>query len=632
MALMSRLQVVCLLMIFSLSCAASAVAQAAQVEIKVKDYRIGGVVWQQADDGWLLTVQGNEKPTYTQYELFSPHRVIIDIANGLLPENNDLPLQMDKGPVTLVKGSLLTDQDPRVVRFELYLAEDNPFSVDSRGNNILVKFIVEDQVKSPEPTDTVVSITDITFTDDGDVTRIFFKGTGPIQSYESVEHAKKANQPARLVVEIVNVVCEDRAVPAPDNSPFTLVRSENYKNGTRVSIDSAAEDLFRYTISAVDDGLMVMVEAAEIDSAPILAAMTGVTVEEIEVVTQDSEVVSELTPLERAAAAPDVSESAFAAPMQEIADDTMAEFAFAGYTKQKISVDFFKIDLHNVFRLIGDISGRNIVVDEAVGGSLTLTLTDVPWDFVLDVILNLKDLAKEDRFNTIVISKKSDAFTWPEGEIENKLDINVLREELSVTKRLGDPVVKQESRRLIRQAKNLESSGDYAGALDNYEKAFQVWSDNGNLAKKIATLALTHLALNTKAAHYGKIASRLLPRDTGVALQTALSLANLEKVKEAHGYFDLAVSDERPSRQALSSYAAFSEQNQSYDMALSLLTRYEDLYGTSLETMVSKARILDKTGNTAMASEEYRTILLSGYEVPSDLEKYIKARIKMSMK
>ncbi len=66
--------------------------------------------------------------------------------------------------------------------------------------------------------------------------------------------------------------------------------------------------------------------------------------------------------------------------------DKKTDFALAGYTEQRISVDFYKIDLHNVFRLIGEISGRNIVVDEKVNGSLTLALNDVPWDFVLDVI------------------------------------------------------------------------------------------------------------------------------------------------------------------------------------------------------------------------------------------------------
>jgi type IV pilus assembly protein PilQ len=63
-------------------------------------------------------------------------------------------------------------------------------------------------------------------------------------------------------------------------------------------------------------------------------------------------------------------------------------------------------------------------------------------------------------------------------------------------------------------------------------------------------------------------------------------------------------------------------------MALSLLIRYEELYSGSVETMISKARIYDKLGNTEQANEEYLAILLSGYNMPDDLEKFIKNRVQ----
>jgi type IV pilus assembly protein PilQ len=63
-------------------------------------------------------------------------------------------------------------------------------------------------------------------------------------------------------------------------------------------------------------------------------------------------------------------------------------------------------------------------------------------------------------------------------------------------------------------------------------------------------------------------------------------------------------------------------------MALALLLRYEELYSGSVETMISKARMYDKLGNTAQADQEYQAILLSGYKIPGDLEKFIKNRIQ----
>ncbi len=129
--------------------------------------------------------------------------------------------------------------------------------------------------------------------------------------------------------------------------------------------------------------------------------------------------------------------------------------------------------------------------------------------------INLKDLSKEERYNTIVISQrsdsqKSDGFTWPE-RAEEKLAIK--KEAISVTKRMEVPREKLEARKYIRQAKNLEDAGNYAEAVIFYEKAFQSWPENGDLAKRITYLSLVKLGLNAKAAHYGQIASKLLPHD-----------------------------------------------------------------------------------------------------------------------
>jgi type IV pilus assembly protein PilQ len=107
-----------------------------------------------------------------------------------------------------------------------------------------------------------------------------------------------------------------------------------------------------------------------------------------------------------------------------------------------------------------------------------------------------------------------------------------------------------------------------------------------------------------------------------------MNLANMEKVQEAKAYFDLAVSGDKPAKHALASYAAFSEQNASYDAALTILDQYATLYGNSLETMVSRARIYDQMGDALRADEEYKAILLSGFTLPEDLKSYITSRVQ----
>ncbi|MCK9294223.1 MAG: AMIN domain-containing protein [Desulfobulbaceae bacterium] len=624
MTLIARLKNVCLIaVLILLSVPLNSVA--AEDAINADSYQISDLKWQQNTDSWVCQIYGDRVPAYTMYELFSPHRLIIDIASGNFAGSINFPIKVDKGPVTLIKGAVLTDQNPAVARIELLLADDRPYSVTSSGNDILVQF--ENDAQAPAATQSKAPerlIKDINVDWSGSMTKVQLLADGPIQKYQSTELAKGKDHPARLIVDLPGIATQGHAIPTNDASPISLVRTESYKDGARVILDSATDDLFRYSIAVQQDGLLINVEPAA-DATPLLAEITGLSTAEI---AQGSPALSSAA--KTAATAPS-SQGAEKKPAASVtkssksaAKDGKTDFAFAGYTEQRISVDFYKIDLHNVFRLIGEISGRNIVVDEKVSGSLTLALNDVPWDFVLDVILNLKNLAKEERFNTIVISQKSDSFAWPQRTEEA---LAIKKEAISVTKRMEVPKEKLEARKYISQAKNLEDAGNYAEAVTFYEKAFQSWPENGDLAKRITYLSLVKLGLNAKAAHYGKIASKLLPHDPDVALQTALSLANMEMVKEAKSYFDFAVSCERPSRQALASYAAFSEQNSSNEMALSLLERFEQIYGTSLETLVSKARIYDKMGDAENASKEYQTILLSGYKVPADLEKYIKERL-----
>jgi type IV pilus assembly protein PilQ len=316
------------------------------------------------------------------------------------------------------------------------------------------------------------------------------------------------------------------------------------------------------------------------------------------------------------------------------APQTLEEFSVAGYEKQPITVDFYKIDIHNVFRLFGEISGMNIVITQGVGGNLTLALDNVPWDFVLDVILNLQNLQAIERYNTLVIAPKGATFEWPEREEETvafKKDRAILEEgeKLQVIQKMELSSEVLEAQKLTREARSLEKQEEYEDALMLYGKAFDMWPENGKLAARLASLYLVHMEMNAKAVFYGKEALKIDENDRTSALYTAIGLANMKRNAEAKEYFDLAVSGQRPDSEALVSYAMFSEENGNYLDSLLLLSRHEDQYGDSLDTMIARARILDKEGNSEKAAAEYRAILLSGYQLPADLTRYIKGRLVM---
>lgn len=281
-----------------------------------------------------------------------------------------------------------------------------------------------------------------------------------------------------------------------------------------------------------------------------------------------------------------------------------------------------------------------MVVDESVVGSLTLALNDVPWDFALDIILNLKDLQKEERYNTIVISPLDKEFKWPERALESveitvdeRIDETPAEEGIRVSKVQSDvPETVVEAKKLLHQAQTNEKLGNYAAALPLYEDAFNKWPENVIIAKRIAAICLVQLGQNAKAVHYAKAALRANPSDYDSALQAAIGLARMKKTKEAEEFFILSVSSTTPSSEALASYATFCEERELYDRAIEILKQNEDIHGDSLDTMISKARIHDKQGQREVATAEYQAILLSGYEIPPDLVRYIKGRASLAIR
>ena len=63
---------------------------------------------------------------------------------------------------------------------------------------------------------------------------------------------------------------------------------------------------------------------------------------------------------------------------------------------KKVSFEFKDIDIHNLLRVIAEVSKKNIVVADDVSGKITIRLRNVPWDQALDIILASKGLGKEE--------------------------------------------------------------------------------------------------------------------------------------------------------------------------------------------------------------------------------------------
>ncbi|GEK13157.1 type IV pilus secretin PilQ [Aliivibrio fischeri] len=73
-----------------------------------------------------------------------------------------------------------------------------------------------------------------------------------------------------------------------------------------------------------------------------------------------------------------------------------------------ISINFQDIPVRHVLQLIADYNDFNLVVADSVKGNLTLRLDGVPWQQVLDIILQVKGLDKRVEGNVVLIAPKTE--------------------------------------------------------------------------------------------------------------------------------------------------------------------------------------------------------------------------------
>jgi len=74
------------------------------------------------------------------------------------------------------------------------------------------------------------------------------------------------------------------------------------------------------------------------------------------------------------------------------------------YVGKKVSFEFKDIDIHNLLRVIAEVSKKNIVVADDVAGKVTIRLRNVPWDQAFELILRSKNLGKEEMGNIIRVA------------------------------------------------------------------------------------------------------------------------------------------------------------------------------------------------------------------------------------
>ena len=596
-------------------------------------YTIKAIEANLQDNSLLMVLKGDSAPAYTMYELFSPARLVLDIAETKLSESIDRATIIPKNAFSSLKVTTLKDSGPEITRFEITLAESHTYKVDRAGNDLSIRLFPQEGKKSVTGTQpasqTAFSLHDMIVRKRDKQTEILFQADIPIENYRQDTATGRDGLADSMFIDINNVDGSELVREKAIGTSLDKIRVATRGTGVRIVFDAGKDGLFSYDIKTVPQGLMVVIDE-KVSQKTAAATNGGGAASKTAAIASDP-TLDELIDSSEAA----VTEKAQLSGEDVTAAEAMQDsFSFSGYKATRISVDFYKIDLHNVFRLFRQISGINLIVDESVSGSLTLALSDVPWDFALDIILNLKNLKKEERHNTIVIYPAKKEFAWPERASDNlsfEADVEVIEQEaLIIQQSTNQSAEIMQAKELLRRARIEEQNDDIEDAAALYEKAFKLWPENAKISNRLAALYLVNLKMNAKSVHFAKATLKLDKKNSQAALYAAIASANMDQVPEAMEFFSQSINGEPPMKEALISYAAFSEEKGQPEAALKLLNRYSNTYSDTVDTMTSKARIYDNMGETEKATEQYKALLYSGYQLVPGLKKYIRGRLTMN--
>ncbi|HWX76653.1 MAG TPA: secretin and TonB N-terminal domain-containing protein, partial [Candidatus Acidoferrales bacterium] len=228
-----------------------------------------------------------------------------------------------------------------------------------------------------------LKIQDLSVREEAGQTVVRLKLSKPIARYRHFPLV----QPSRIVIDIFG-----DAKPQAEVQTFRvmtpLVETLRFSYGegyARLAADVLGTVVPPYTVTAEDGGLRVVIGTQDAKASAkqtVDLVKDGIRVD-----------------VRTAEAKPASSGNQGGLPAQ---DDTRGQTKL--YTGQKLSLDFKDADIKNVFRLLAEVSGLNIVVTDEVNKKVTVRLVEVPWDQALDLLIDTNGLGKEQTGNIVRIS------------------------------------------------------------------------------------------------------------------------------------------------------------------------------------------------------------------------------------
>jgi type IV pilus assembly protein PilQ len=406
-----------------------------------------------------LVIAGSAKPSFT-YHSPDPLTLVVDIADA---DSSRLPARLEVATreVESLKVSSLARGDGRTTaRVEVRLAALGPYTVQESGNDVVITVSRSSAARTeapraepmplpapPPPAKAAVAsksgapnATPASKSTDAAPKATRISGLTPLSGGRVGYHVDGngtlkpetffLKNPNRLVVDFPDVVtARGQALPVA-MSPVKGLRLAQFSAAPpRVArLVLEVDGTTPYHVVPDSTGASIIFGAG----APPASALLGAPAKPAETEPSIPVVHREPAPIESLAPgqgptlaplpAPPESAPAPSAPAMKPAIRTepiaQAPVKIAPkepqaaesekFTGHPISLDFKDGDIIDLFRLMSEISGLNIIVNPGISGKVSLTIKEVPWDQALDLILKTNGLGYTLDGNVVRIARLAD--------------------------------------------------------------------------------------------------------------------------------------------------------------------------------------------------------------------------------
>jgi type IV pilus assembly protein PilQ len=206
----------------------------------------------------------------------------------------------------------------------------------------------------------------------------------------------KMAAPPRLVIELTGTenAWKKKSATLSNNAYYKRVRAGQFQNEpvkiVRVVVDLKSD--VDYEDRAEGSSIVVAARKAEAEEA---AAPTSMPMTAAPTPSEWTKPEASKNTMQTASETPRTEASEPAAPAKKSSpESTQATSSDPSslFGRQLVTLDFYDIDIKDLFKILGEKSGVNVVYGNDISGTVSIQLRDVPFKDAVDTILALKNL------------------------------------------------------------------------------------------------------------------------------------------------------------------------------------------------------------------------------------------------